>query len=115
MGSVELIIAGVIAALIWLGCCALIEGRNRKYVILTGVIIDVVLFAICRNYILLLCGLAGGLLCGLGVGAKSRKKYETAIREFRGVRNWIVASMILFVMIFMCIAIACPDMEIVFG
>lgn len=110
-----IILAGIIIAMIWLIVCIVIEEKNRKYIIMTGIMIDVVLFMICRNCKLFLIGVAGGLLCGLVPNFGSLWKYEIAVREMKGVKNWVVVSIILFVMIFMAIGIAYPDLKIVFG
>lgn len=102
--------AGLIIALIWLGACVIIEGKNRKYVILTGAMIDIVLFIICKNYQMLLISMLGGLVCGLsGLGGH---KYTTAVHEFNGVKNLVIVLMIFFVMLFMTMAIAYPNLEI---
>lgn len=109
-----ILLVGIIIALIWLGACIVIEGRNRKYVIVTGIIIDAVLFIVCRSWGMLFFGVIGGLLCGLVPGfGSSLRKYETAVRELKGVRNWVAVSVIFFVMIFMTAAIAYPGTKIV--
>lgn len=109
-----ILLAGMIAALIWLGACVIIEGKNRKYVIMIGVIIDVVLFLICQNCKMLFMGVLGGLFCGLtgfGVGGY---KYVTAVQEMKGVKNLVIACIIFFVMITMTMAIviAYPNLRV---
>lgn len=100
-------LTGIIAALIWLCVCFFMEGKKRKYVIIAGIIIDVMLFMICRSYRFLLAGVLGGLACGLMPGlGKGVWKYEIAIREFNGIKNWTVVSVILFVMVCMVLATA---------
>ena len=37
-----ILLAGTIAGLIWMGACVIIEGKNRKYVIMAGAMIDIV-------------------------------------------------------------------------
>lgn len=108
MDKIEIILlAGIITALIWLGACIVIEGKNRKYIIMIGIMADIVLFIICKNCKMLFSGLLGGLLCGFVPGfGGSLRKYETAVREMKGVSNWAVVSVIFFVMVFMTIAIA---------
>lgn len=109
-----ILLAGIIIALIWLGACVIIEGRNRKYVIVIGIMLDAVLFIVCKNSGMLFFGVIGGLLCGLVPGfGSSLWKYEMAVREMKGVRNWVAVSVIFFVMIFMTIAIAYPGTRIV--
>lgn len=113
MERVEIILwAGIIAASIWLCACVVIEGKRRKNVILTGVIIDLVLFLICRNCEMLLIGVLGGIICGLTGFGYSRWKYETAVREMKGVKNLVIACIIFFVMIFMTMAIAWPNLKV---
>lgn len=108
-----ILLTGIIAASIWIAMCVIIEGRHRRYVIMTGIVIDIVLFIICRNSQLLLVGLLGGLACGLIPSFVSMRKYETAVKEMNGIKNWVVVSVIFFVMVFMTIAIAYPNLEIV--
>ena len=106
-----ILLTGITIGLIWMGVCILIEEKLKKYIIMIGIIIDLVLFIICRNYKMLFFGLLGGLVCGFvpGVGGSVRK-YETAIREMKGIRNWVVVSMIFFVMMCMTISIAYPKL-----
>lgn len=75
-----ILLVGILAGVIWMGTCVLIEGKNRKHVIMIGVIIDIVLFVICRNFGMLLVGVLGGLFCGFFGFFYSVSKYETAVR-----------------------------------
>ena len=104
--SEVILLAGILAGLIWMGACVLIEGKNRKYVIMIGVIIDIILFLICRNFGMLLIGMLGGLFCGFFGFFYSVSKYETAVREIKGVKNWVVVCIIFFVMMCMTMCIA---------
>lgn len=104
---------GIIIGLIWMLLCVIIEGKNRKYVIMAGIIIDLILFIVCRNLEMLLIGLVGGLLCGF-IPINPRK-YETAVEEMKGVKNWVVVSVIFFIMIFMVMAIAWPGIKVDFS
>lgn len=110
-----ILFAGIIAALIWLALCIFIEGKNRKYVIISGIVIDVVLFVICKNHEMLLIALLGGLACGLVPQLSSVRKYKIAVHEMNGVKNWLVVSIIFFVMIFMTMSIAFPEIIIDLG
>lgn len=105
-----ILLAGIIAGLIWMGACVIIEGRNRKYVIMTGVMIDIVLLVICRNFGMLFIGVLGGLFCGLFGFFYSASKYETAVREMKGLRNWVVVCVIFFVMLCLTMSIAYPKL-----
>ena len=99
-------IIGIVIVVIWMLLCVLMEGKKRTYVILAGVVIDIILFAICQNAELLLAGLLGGLACGLIPCLISGRKYRRAVDEMHGVKNWTIVSVIFFVMVFMLIAIA---------
>ncbi|MDE6851383.1 MAG: hypothetical protein K2J67_02695 [Lachnospiraceae bacterium] len=109
----SILLTGIIAAAIWMAVCVFVEGKARKYIIMIGIMIDIILFIICRNSQMLLVGLLGGLACGLipGLGG-SLWKYETAVKELNGIKNWVVVSMIFFVMVFMTLAIAWPNLKI---
>lgn len=104
-------LAGLIVALIWLLACVIMEGKNRKYVILAGAMIDFILFIICRSVHMLCAGVVGGLMCGLIPGFVSMRKYETAVREMHGVKNWVIVSVIFFIMVCMVMVIAYPNFK----
>lgn len=105
-----ILLAGTIAGLIWMGACVIIEGKNRKYVIIAGAMIDIVLLVICRNCGMLFIGVLGGLFCGLFGFFYSARKYETAVREMKGVKNWVIVCIIFFVMLCMTMSIAYPEL-----
>lgn len=64
---------------------------------------------------MLLIALLGGLACGLVPQLTSVRKYKIAVREMNGVKNWLVVSIIFFVMIFMTMPIAFPELIIDLG
>ncbi len=116
MGTKDIIlISGIIIACIWMMICVFLEGKGRKYVIIAGVVLDVILFAVSRNSGLLLAGVLGGLACGLIPMLISGRKYKRAVNEMHGVKNWTVVSLLFFVMIFMVISLAYPGVEITWG
>jgi len=97
-------------ALIWGGFYVGLEDDEKKkiYVIWTGVIIDIILWAISRN----LVALFGGILAGIAVGSlKEEFNYlfrKMGIRDRRvmyGWKNWVILSVITFVMMLSTIAI----------
>lgn len=99
-------IIGIVIAIIWMLLCILMEGKKRTYVILTGAVVDIILFAICRSTDMLLVGLLGGLACGLIPFLISGRKYRMAVDEMHGKKNLTIVTVIFFVMVFMLIAIA---------
>lgn len=106
-----ILIIGIIAAVIWLFLCVIME-KSRKYIIGLGAVADVILFAICQNYEFLLIGLVAGILAGLGMVPARRLKYKKARKEFGGVKNVVVVFTIFTVMIFMVMAISSPNVTI---
>lgn len=110
--SEVIFIIGIVLAVIWMLFCVLMEGKRRTYVVLAGVVADIILFAICQNAKLLLVGLLGGLACGLIPCLISSRKYRRAVDEMHGVKNWTIVSVIFFVMVFMLIAITFPGVEV---
>ncbi len=106
MGKNEIILlVGIIIALIWLMACILIEGKGRKYIIIIGIVLAVVLFIVCRNWGMLLFGVIGGLLCGLvpgfaAAGGNMRMQSDERRQELGGSFHYF------FVMIFMTMVIA---------
>lgn len=61
----------------------------------------------------MLCvGVLGGLFCGL-IPFVSTRKYEIAVQEMKGVKNWVVVCVIFCVMVFMVVAIAYPHIRFV--
>lgn len=110
-----MLLTGIIIASFWLFLCVFMEGRKRRYVIITGILADLVLFLICKNVEMFLIGAVGGLICGLVPGfGGSLRKYDTAVRELNGVKHWALVSIILFVMFFMVISIAYPEFKVSF-
>ena len=108
-----ILIVGIVIASIWLLLCTIMEGKNRKYVIIAGIIIDFVLFIVCRNLEMLLIGLVGGILCGLI--PINPGKYEIAVRELKGIKNMMLVFAIFFVMMFMIMAIVFPELKVDFS
>ena len=109
-----IILAGIVVGLIWLFFCAIIDGKKRNRVFGIGIIIDILLFAICRKADLLLVGLVGGGLLGLFPNCfLPHHKYKTAVRELGGKKNVALAITIFMVMVFMTLGIAHPDVKIV--
>lgn len=107
-----ILMGGIIVAAIWLFFCLFLEGKKRKYVIRAGILIDLVLLIICRNGQMLCVGVLGGLFFGL-IPFVSTRKYEMAVQEMKGVKNWVVVSVIFCVMLFMVVAIAYPHIRFV--
>lgn len=72
---------------------------------------DIVLLLICKNVKMLFCGILGGLLGGLvpGLGG-SLGKYDTALKELKGVGNFVIVLIIFCIMLFMIATIAYPEL-----
>ncbi len=113
MDKTEIIIcAGIGAAVIWLITCVVIKEKKRKYIIIAGLIIDIILFMISRKYDFLLTGIIGGIV--IGVIPFYPEKYRTAVSEMKGVGNLVIICIILSVMILMFVSIANPELSIAF-
>lgn len=96
---------GIIIALVWLGLCILIGDKKRKYTIIIGIIIDVILFIICKSYKMLLIGILGGLVFSLIPNFINRRKYDIAINLMNDKKSFVIVSIIFFVMVFMVLGI----------
>ena len=109
MKTTEIIIGiGFGMALIWGGLFTGTEGKKKTYLIWAGVIIDIILWAVSRN----LVALFGGILMGIAVGSlKEGFNYlfrKMGIRDrhvMHGWKNWVILSVITFVMMLSTIAI----------
>lgn len=111
MKTTEIIIAiGFGMALLWGGFYVWFEDDKKKktYVLWAGVIIDVVLWAVSRN----LVALFGGILAGTAVGSLKegfnclfRKMGIRDRRLMYGWKNWVILSVITFVMMLSTISI----------
>lgn len=113
MQSRDIIItSGIILACIFLLICCLVNGKKKKYVLMIGAIVDMLLFAYCQNIPFLLVGMFGGLIFGVFPSLANKRKYDMALNELEGKSNLIFTFMIFFTMIFMIFAIACPDVKI---
>lgn len=109
-----MLIIGIVLVLMWLGFVILTKDEKRKNVIIIGILIDIILIFISRNFYMLLIGLIGGLLCGLIPNfGKSVRKYNMAVKEMNGVKNWLIVSIIFFVMMFMMFSIIYPNIKVV--
>ena len=108
-----IMLVGIIVATVWLLFCIIVEGEKRKFALGIGILIDIVLFAYCKNCGLLLTGIAGGALLGLAPKCFiSGRKYEIAVRELKGKKNVAIVITIFTVMIFLMMGIAHPDIKI---
>lgn len=111
MKTTEIIIGiGFGMVLIWGGFYVGMEDNEKKKrcVIWVGVIIDIILWAISRNFLVLF----GGILMGIAVGSlKEGFNYlfrKMGIRDrhvMYGWKNWVILSVITFVMMLSTIAI----------
>lgn len=109
-----ILIGGIIVACIWLLVYILIGNeKKRGIVLIIGAVLDFILYLICKNSGFFLVGIVGGLIIGLIPWFGERRKYGIAIRETGGVKNLAVVTVIFATMIFMFVAIAYPDVEIV--
>ena len=104
-------ISGVVVACIWLMVSILCDGKGRTYVNLFGVLVDVILFMICQKVDFLAVGVIGGLICGIFPIIRPHK-YQKAVKEFQGVWKWTIVLVIFFVMIFMVMALAYPNVTV---
>jgi len=112
MQSTDIIlISGIVFACIFILTCSLVDAKKKKYVLIIGAIIDVLLFAYCRNINFLLIGFLGGLIFGVFPSLGHKRKYDMALDLLEGKLNVILAFVIFFIMIFMTFAIAYPEVE----
>ncbi len=114
MDREEIIIyTGIGTAVIWLITCVIMEGKGRKYAVMAGLIIDIILFLISPKYDFLLVGILGGV--AIGVIPFYPIRYKTAVSEMKGVGNFVVVCIIFCIMILMTVSIANPELSITFG
>lgn len=107
-----ILIGGIILACIWLMTYIIIEDDKRRRVILSvGVIIDLILYFIGKNSEFLLVGIVGGIIFSF-VPAGRKSKRDNAIKESKGLKNFMAIMVIFFVMILMFVSIAYPGLEI---
>lgn len=107
-----ILIGGIILACIWLMVCLQLKPDKRKYAYIVGAVIDLLLFAYCKNSDFFLVGVIGGFLAGLIPDLGRRYNYEIALEELNGMKNLIIVFVIFFTMIFMFMALAYPGVEI---
>ncbi len=113
MEKTDIILAGgIVLACIFLGLCVLLKPKNRKYVYIVGVIVNLLMYVHCRNNEFLLCGIAGGLIIGLIPIFGNKRKYNIALGELGGKGNLTIACILFCTTIFMTIAVAFPWIEI---
>ena len=102
-------VIGFFLSLIWGGFYVCLEGKKRTYVIYIGIIIDIMLFAISRNTSLLLAGVSMGIVLGLFKAGANKLLIKVAPGKapyrMLGWKNWVIGSVIWFVMFLMVISI----------
>lgn len=96
--------------LVWGGFYAWLDDdkKKKKYVIYVGVIINVVLFAISWNFVLLLGGVISGIIFGsiiVGFNCLARKIGMSVRRKMQGWKNNVIFFVILVTMMYLSIAI----------
>lgn len=106
-----ILIGGIILACIWLMTYIIIEDdKKRRIILATGAIIDLILYFIGKNSEFLLVGIVGGIIFSF-VPARGRKARDNAIKESKGLVNYMAVMVIFFVMILMFVTIAYPGVE----
>lgn len=107
-----ILIGGIILACIWLMTYIIIEDdKKRRIILAVGVIIDLILYFIGKNSELLLVGIVGGIILSF-LPAGSKRKRDNAIKESKGLMNYMAIMVIFFVMILMFASIAYPGVEL---
>ena len=84
------------------------EGKKKLYVIYAGILIDAILFAVSWDYVALLGGVITGIILGSikeGFNFLYRKIGVYDTRKMQGWKNWVILSVIMFVMMYLTIAI----------
>ena len=108
-----ILISGIVLASVWLISYIIFEDKKKKNIaLIVGVVLDVILYFICKESEFLLVGIIGGLIIGLIPGLGSIRKRKIALKETGGVRNFTILMVIFVTMIFMSAAIAYPDTRI---
>lgn len=103
-----ILVAGFGTALIWSCLFGLTEGKTRSFVTWVGVFINIMLLAISQNFMLLLAGVASGVILGSvkeGFNYLFRKIGIHDRHVMQGWKNWVVLSVIMFTMFYLTIAI----------
>ena len=103
-----ILLFGIGTALIWSCVFGMTEGKTRSVVTWVGVFIDIMLFAICQNYVLLVAGVVSGILLGSmkeGFNYLYRKIGIYDRHKMQGWKNWVVLSVIMFTMFYLTIGI----------
>ncbi len=101
---------GIGTALAWGALYAWMEDKGKKklYVIFAGILIDAILFAVSWDYVALLGGVISGILLGSIKGGFNYLYRKIGIydrHKMQGWKNWVILSVIMFVMMYLTIAI----------
>lgn len=111
MTQIDIImLMGIGTALAWGALYAWMEdeGKKKIYVIWAGVLINVILFAVSWNYVALLGGVLSGIILGSVKGGFDYLFRKIGIYDrgkMHGWKNWVILSVIMFVMMFLTISI----------
>lgn len=101
---------GTILCLIWFGATLIVKKQKRKPLMIIGGVVSIILLVYTLQWKLYMIGLFGGLFCGsIGIGYRQDKLKE--VHKEMGIVQTMVIWAIFFALMFMVIAVACPDFK----
>lgn len=111
-----ILISGIVFSCVWLITYIIFTDKKKKNIVLiVGAALDIIFYFICKKSDFLLAGIIGGLIIGFIPWIGSIGKREIALNETGGIKNLTIVMVIFVTMIFMSVAIAYPDVKIVWN
>lgn len=108
--STPVLVGGIILSCIWLLATLIVKPQKRTVLIIIGVIADFILLAVTLQWKPFVYGILGGVFVGaIGIGYKQGELRE--LHKQMGVVRTMIIFAIAFVMIFMSMALAAPDLK----
>lgn len=108
--SMSVLVAGIILSCIWLLATLIVKQKKRKILLIIGVAASFILLLYTLQWKPLVYGIFGGVFVGaIGIGYKQDKLLE--LHKQMGVVQTMIISIIAFVLFFMSMALAAPDLK----
>lgn len=108
--SMPVLVGGIILSCIWLLATLIVQQKKRKVLMIIGVIADFILLIYTFQWKPFVYGILGGAFAGtIGIGYKQDELL--GLHKQMGVVQTMIIFAIVFVMIFMSMALAAPDLK----
>ena len=108
--SMPVLVAGIILSCIWLLATVIVKPKKRKILMIIGVATCFILLIYTLKWKPFVYGILGGVFVGaIGIGYKQDELLK--LHKQMGVVQTMIIFAIVFVLVFMSMALAAPDLK----